>query len=105
MGYFCRLSELYDVSAELILAKIILKIYKKYLLSLPKCAIIFLSLRHVLEIAGVAEWQTQQTQNLPGATSCRFKSGHRHKEAICLASFFAQTHIETEQLTRQLLCF
>ena len=28
--------------------------------------------------AGVAEWQTHQTQNLTGATSCRFKSGRRH---------------------------
>ena len=28
-------------------------------------------------VAGVAEWQTHQTQNLTGATSCRFKSGHR----------------------------
>ena len=49
------------------------------MLSLPKCAIIFLVVTtHVLEIAGVAEWQTQQTQNLPGATSCRFESGCRH---------------------------
>lgn len=77
------------------------------MLSLPKCAIIFLVVTtHVLEIAGVAEWQTQQTQNLPGATSCRFKSGHRHKRSYLFSFFFcAQTHIETEQLTRQLLCF
>ena len=28
--------------------------------------------------AGVAEWQTHQTQNLTGATSCGFKSRLRH---------------------------
>ena len=26
----------------------------------------------------MAEWQTHQTQNLTGATSCRFESGCRH---------------------------
>ena len=26
--------------------------------------------------ADVAEWQTQQTQNLPGSRSCGFKSHH-----------------------------
>ena len=31
--------------------------------------------------AGVAEWQTHQTQNLTGATSCRFESGCRHSLA------------------------
>ena len=31
-----------------------------------------------LSVAGVAEWQTHQTQNLTGATSCRFESGCRH---------------------------
>ena len=30
-------------------------------------------------------WQTQQTQNLPWATMCRFESGHRH-HLILLAS-------------------
>ena len=28
-----------------------------------------------------AEWQTHQTQNLTGATSCRFESGCRHSLA------------------------
>ena len=27
---------------------------------------------------GVAKWQTQQTQNLPIAISCRFDPDHRH---------------------------
>ena len=30
-------------------------------------------------------WQTQQTQNLPWETMCRFESGHRH-HLILLAS-------------------
>ena len=30
--------------------------------------------------AEVAEWQTQQTQNLPRATSCGFDSRLRHQE-------------------------
>ena len=29
-------------------------------------------------VAGVAEWQTHQTQNLTGATSCEFESRHQH---------------------------
>lgn len=29
--------------------------------------------------AGVAEWQTQRTQNPPGATPCRFDSDLRHQ--------------------------
>ncbi len=33
-----------------------------------------------MQNAGVAEWQTHQTQNLTGATSCRFKSGRRQEE-------------------------
>ena len=32
----------------------------------------------IIEYAGVAEWQTQQTQNLPGVTSCGFKSHLLH---------------------------
>ena len=34
--------------------------------------------RKLDEFAAVAEWQTQQTQNLPGATSCEFESRLRH---------------------------
>ncbi len=47
---------------------------------LPKkiiCVIMLLVVQNI-ESAGVAEWQTHQTQNLTGATSCRFKSGRRH---------------------------
>ncbi len=29
-------------------------------------------------LADMAEWQTQQTQNLPGATQCGFKSHYPH---------------------------
>ena len=32
-------------------------------------------------LADVAEWQTQQTQNLPVVTSCGFKSRHPHHVA------------------------
>ena len=31
-----------------------------------------------LKYGGVAKWQTQQTQNLPIAISCRFDPDHRH---------------------------
>lgn len=41
------------------------------------CVTINLGLKK-LGYADVAEWQTHQTQNLTGATSCRFKSGRRH---------------------------
>lgn len=41
------------------------------------CVTINLGLKK-LGYADVAEWQTHQTQNLTGATSCRFKSGCRH---------------------------
>ncbi len=34
-----------------------------------------------MEKAGVAEWQTHQTQNLAMATSCGFKSRLRHQQA------------------------
>jgi hypothetical protein len=37
-----------------------------------------------MQNAGVAEWQTHQTQNLTGATSCRFKSGRRQEEKRAL---------------------
>ena len=42
------------------------------------------------EFAGVAEWQTQQTQNLPGVTSCGFKSRHLHysRNTGCIPVFF-----------------
>ena len=32
--------------------------------------------------------QTQQTQNLPGATPCRFDSGHRHQSKKSFTGFF-----------------
>ena len=32
----------------------------------------------IVKHADVAEWQTQQTQNLPVVTSCGFKSHHPH---------------------------
>lgn len=38
-----------------------------------------------LSVAGVAEWQTHQTQNLTGATPCRFKSGHRHDRPLYIS--------------------
>ncbi len=34
--------------------------------------------RSGMDFADVAEWQTHQTQNLTGATSCGFKSHHPH---------------------------
>ena len=34
----------------------------------------------IFKHADVAEWQTQQTQNLPVVTSCGFKSHHPHLE-------------------------
>lgn len=37
-----------------------------------------------MQNAGVAEWQTHQTQNLTGATSCRFKSGRRQERKRAL---------------------
>ena len=37
-----------------------------------------LYVRIVNVLADVAEWQTQQTQNLPVVTSCGFKSRHPH---------------------------
>ena len=33
---------------------------------------------HFAALARVAEWQTQQTQNLPGATPCEFDSRLGH---------------------------
>ena len=36
--------------------------------------------RSGMDFADVAEWQTHQTQNLTGATSCRFKSGCRQEK-------------------------
>ena len=41
--------------------------------------------------AGVAEWQTQQTQNLPIAISCGFKSHLRH-------------HIKTPIVSSKIYC-
>lgn len=41
------------------------------------CVTINLGLKK-LGYADVAEWQTHQTQNLTVATSCGFKSRHRH---------------------------
>lgn len=31
-----------------------------------------------MTLAGVAEWQTRETQNLVWATKCRFDPDHRH---------------------------
>ena len=38
--------------------------------------------RYLKNFAGVAEWQTQQTQNLSRATSCGFDSHHQHQTKI-----------------------
>ena len=45
--------------------------------------IVVMSKHHI--DAGVAEWQTHQTQNLTGATPCRFKSGHRHDRPLYIS--------------------
>lgn len=45
--------------------------------------------------ADVAEWQTHQTQNLTGVTSCGFKSRHPHyyKEHILYVLFLFQKEV------------
>ena len=58
----------------------------------------YISCRYDIQ-AGVAEWQTQQTQNLPGATSCRFKSGHRHKRSLT-APFFMHTGVQMKYVSK-----
>ncbi len=49
---------------------------------------------------GVAKWQTQQTQNLPIAISCRFDPDHRHQWAMC--PFLLGTQVCVPLFYRQL---
>ena len=55
---------------------------------------------NIIKRADVAEWQTQQTQNLPVVTSCGFKSHHPHyyenRAGIlpALFSFYADEPLE-----------
>ena len=51
-------------------------------------------------LADVAEWQTQQTQNLPVVTSCGFKSRHPHlhymNEAVLYTECELQAYLRRE---------
>ena len=44
-----------------------------------KCKPHMLNYQSVIKPAGMAEWQTHQTQNLTGVTSCEFESRCRHE--------------------------
>ena len=45
-------------------------------------------------LADVAEWQTQQTQNLPVVTSCGFKSRHPHLHYMNKAVLYAECELQ-----------
>ena len=45
-------------------------------------------------LADVAEWQTQQTQNLPVVTSCGFKSRHPHLHYMNKAALYAECELQ-----------
>ena len=45
----------------------------------------------------MAEWQTQQTQNLPGATSCEFESRHQHEQPCRQQGFEKQTRWHVDE--------
>jgi len=51
----------------------------------------------------VAEWQTQQTQNLPRATSCEFKSHRRHIVSLYVIKNYERTTLQRAFIIHSLI--